>query len=152
MKKPIIEIKLLRTDIFDSIPEYATIGSAGIDLRAAIRSEIVIKPNRCKLVPTGLAISIANSSFAGLILPRSGLGHKKGLILGNSVGLIDSDYQGELMVSSWNRSEDSITIEPLTRFAQLIIVPIIQPTFSVVKEFSSLSVRNSGGFGHTGSK
>ncbi|MCF6767755.1 dUTP diphosphatase [Thiotrichales bacterium 19S11-10] len=132
------------------IPSYATSGSAGIDLKANIEETIHLQPNTAELLPTGLSIHIANPYYAAMILPRSGLGHKKGLILGNSVGLIDSDYQGELMVSCWNRSYDVIEITPGMRFAQLVIVPVVQASFKVVDAFSDASIRGSGGFGHSG--
>lgn len=150
MMQTTIELKLLRPEIFAALPEYGTTGSAAIDLRAAIEQDIQLNPGQCELVPTGIAIHIANVGLAGMILPRSGLGHKKGLILGNSVGLIDSDYQGELMVSCWNRSNDVITIEPLMRFAQLVIVPVVQSNFVAVEEFGGQTTRGVGGFGHTG--
>ncbi len=150
MMQTTIELKLLRPEIFAALPEYGTTGSAAIDLRAAIEEDIQLNPGQCELVPTGIAIHIANVGLAGMILPRSGLGHKKGLILGNSVGLIDSDYQGELMVSCWNRSNDVITIEPLMRFAQLVIVPVVQANFVAVEEFGGQTTRGVGGFGHTG--
>ncbi|WP_119342853.1 dUTP diphosphatase [Facilibium subflavum] len=150
--KPTIELKLLRPDIFSSLPEYGTSGSAGVDLRAAIETPLVLEPGQCELLPTGIAIHIGQESMAGMILPRSGLGHKKGLILGNSVGLIDSDYQGELMVSCWNRSNAPIEITPLMRFAQLVIVPVIQANFVAVDEFTDTTVRQQGGFGHTGTR
>ena len=144
-----IQLKILDKRI-QSIPEYSTAGSAGMDLLACISSNLILKPGECKLIETGISIFIENPSYAGLILPRSGLGHKKGLILGNSVGLIDSDYQGQLMVSCFNRSKESITIEPMMRFAQLVIVPVIQAKFELVDEFNQLSQRAEGGFGHTG--
>lgn len=150
MSQTIIELKLLRPEIFSVIPEYGTKGSAAIDLRAAIEHDIELNPGQCELVPTGIAIHIANSGLAGMILPRSGLGHKKGLILGNSIGLIDSDYQGELMVSCWNRSDEIIIIESLMRFAQLVIVPVVQASFIAVEEFGDQTKRGVGGFGHTG--
>ena len=150
MSQTIIELKLLRPEIFSAIPEYGTKGSAAIDLHAAIERDIELNPGQCELVPTGIAIHIANSGLAGMILPRSGLGHKKGLILGNSIGLIDSDYQGELMVSCWNRSDEIIIIESLMRFAQLVIVPIVQASFIAVEEFGNQTKRGVGGFGHTG--
>ena len=152
MNNPTIELKPLRAELFSSIPQYGTNGSAAIDLRAAIEKPIILTPNECQLIPTGIAIHIDNPNLAGMILPRSGLGHKKGLILGNSVGLIDSDYQGELMVSCWNRSQDNIDIEPLMRFAQLVIVPVVQANFVAVEAFNQQSQRNVGGFGHTGTK
>ncbi len=150
MRQTMIELKLLRPEIFSTIPEYGTTGSAAIDLCAAIEHDIQLSPGQCELVPTGIAIHIANPGLAGMILPRSGLGHKKGLILGNSVGLIDSDYQGELMVSCWNRSNDVIVIESLMRFAQLVIVPVVQASFVAVEEFGDQTIRGVGGFGHTG--
>ena len=152
MHKPVIELKLLRPEIFSSLPEYGTSGSAAVDLRAAIDQPIALKPGACELIPTGIAVYIADASLAGMILPRSGLGHKKGLILGNSVWLIDSDYQGELMVSCWNRAQQEIEIEPLMRFAQFIIVPVVQAEFVAVECFSDQSQRSTGGFGHTGVK
>ena len=150
MNRPTIELKLLRPEIFSSLPEYGTGGSAAVDLRAAIEENFELDPEQCELIPTGIAIHIANPTLAGVILPRSGLGHKKGLILGNSLGLIDSDYQGELMVSCWNRSKQKIIIEPLMRFAQLVILPVVQANFIAVDEFGAKSVRNISGFGHTG--
>ncbi|WP_192484843.1 MULTISPECIES: dUTP diphosphatase [Cysteiniphilum] len=150
MTQTTIELKLLRPELFAALPDYGTTGSAAIDLSAAIEQDIQLSPGQCELIPTGIAIHIADAGLAGMILPRSGLGHKKGLILGNSVGLIDSDYQGELMVSCWNRSNDVITIESLMRFAQLVIVPVVQANFVAVEEFGGQSVRGVGGFGHTG--
>lgn len=150
MSSPTIELKYLRPQYYASFPKYGTCGSAAVDLRAAIDQPLLLKPGQCELISTGIAIHINNPGFAGMILPRSGLGHKKGLVLGNSVGLIDSDYQGELMVSSWNRGSKNINIEPLMRFAQLVIVPVMQADFIVVDDFSSNSVRQAGGFGHTG--
>lgn len=150
MTQTTIQLKLLRPELFAALPDYGTTGSAAIDLSAAIEQDIQLSPGQCELIPTGIAIHIADAGLAGMILPRSGLGHKKGLILGNSVGLIDSDYQGELMVSCWNRSNDVITIEPLMRFAQLVIVPVVQANFVAVEEFGGQSVRGVGGFGHTG--
>ncbi|WP_116964374.1 dUTP diphosphatase [Fastidiosibacter lacustris] len=152
MRIPTIELKLLKPEIFSTLPKYGTTGAAAVDLHAAIDKVLILKPNACELVSTGIAIHIADPSLAGMILPRSGLGHKKGLVLGNSIGLIDSDYQGELMVSCWNRSNEDIIIEPLMRFAQLIIVPVVQVNFVAVNEFNSESERNIGGFGHTGVK
>ena len=149
-KTHIIELKLLRPDILNSLPKYSTSGSAAIDLRAAIKKSVKVSPGSCKLIPTGISIHLDDPCLAGIILPRSGLGHKQGLILGNSVGLIDSDYQGELMVSCWNRSNDFIEIEPLVRFAQFAIVPIVKANFIRVEEFSYKSRRGTGGFGHTG--
>ena len=146
-----IELKFLKPNIIQKLPKYSTIGSAGVDLHAAIEKQIQINANECIKVPTGIAISIANNKYAAIILPRSGLGHK-GLILGNSIGLIDSDYQGELVVSCLNRSSNMIIIEPLMRFAQLVIIPVIQSSFKVVNEFSTVTQRAEKGFGHTGTK
>lgn len=146
-----IELKILDPRVGETIPlpEYATTGSAGLDLRAAITEEMIIPGGITKLIPTGLAIHIHNPHYAAMIIPRSGLGHKKGIVLGNLVGLIDSDYQGELMISCWNRSSSSVLIEVGERIAQLIIVPVIQAQFKIVTEFSP-SARGEGGFGHTG--
>lgn len=145
-----IEIKLLRPNNNISIPKYGTIGSAGIDLQAAIDMPITIKPNDVKLIPTGISIYIHDPNLVGMIYPRSGLGHKKGLILGNGTGIIDSDYQGELFVSAYNRSIEEVAIEPEMKFAQLLLVPIIHADFALVEEFSMDSIRGVGGFGHTG--
>ncbi len=133
------------------LPSYATSGSAGLDLRACIDEPMEIKPGETKLIPTGLAIHIADPGYAALILPRSGLGHKHGIVLGNLVGLIDSDYQGQLMVSTWNRGTDAFTLNPMERLAQLVIVPVLQVGFNVVEEFEE-SDRGAGGFGSTGKK
>ncbi len=133
------------------LPSYATSGSAGLDLRACINEVIDIMPGETKLVPTGLAIHIADPGYAALILPRSGLGHKHGIVLGNLVGLIDSDYQGQLMVSTWNRGTEPFTLNPMERLAQLVIVPVLQVGFNVVDEFEE-SDRGTGGFGSTGKK
>lgn len=145
----IIQLKILNPLISEQLPEYATIGSAGLDLRAAISAPITIKPGQTELIPTGLAIHIADNSLCAMILPRSGLGHKHGIVLGNLVGLIDSDYQGELMISVWNRGNSEFTLNPLERVAQMVIVPVVQVGFEVVKEFDQ-SDRGSGGFGSTG--
>lgn len=144
-----IDIKLLDQRLRDSPPSYATPGSAGLDLRACTDDAISVLPGQTVLVPTGIAIHLADSGLAAMILPRSGLGHKHGIVLGNLVGLIDSDYQGQLMVSVWNRSSEAFTIHPLDRIAQLIIVPVLQVGFNVVDEFVS-SDRGVGGFGSTG--
>lgn len=133
------------------MPTYATAGSAGLDLRACVEETTVIEPGQTVLVKTGLAIYIEDVNFAGLILPRSGLGHKHGIVLGNLVGLIDSDYQGELMVSVWNRSQTAFNLEPGERLAQYVLVPVIQAQFDVVNEFEATE-RGAGGFGHTGKK
>ncbi|WP_150305858.1 dUTP diphosphatase [Pseudomonas saliphila] len=132
------------------LPHYATDGSAGLDLRALLHEPLVLEPGQTQLLPTGLAIHIADQGLAAMILPRSGLGHKHGIVLGNLVGLIDSDYQGQLMVSCWNRSQQAFTIEPGERIAQLVLVPVLQASLEVVEEFDN-SARGAGGFGHTGS-
>jgi dUTP pyrophosphatase len=133
----------------DQLPHYATAGSAGLDLRACIDAPLTLEPGQTVLVPTGLAIHLADPGYAAVILPRSGLGHKSGIVLGNLVGLIDSDYQGQLMVSTWNRSQAAFTLQPMDRLAQLVIVPVLQVGFNVVEEFES-SERGAGGFGSTG--
>ena len=144
-----IDVKIIHPMMADYLPEYATPGSAGLDLRAALEDELIIEPGQTELIKTGLSIHIADPGLAAMILPRSGLGHKHGIVLGNLVGLIDSDYQGELMVSVWNRSQTAFTIKPLERIAQMIIVPVIQAKFNVVTEFEQ-SERGAGGFGSTG--
>jgi len=131
------------------LPEYATEGSAGLDLRACIAAPLLLEPGRSELIPTGLSIYVADPSLAALILPRSGLGHKHGIVLGNLVGLIDSDYQGPLMVSCWNRGAASYTVQPGERIAQLIVVPVARMELQIVENFAA-SARGSGGFGHTG--
>ena len=148
-----VQLKILNPQIGKDIPlpSYSTDGSAGLDLRACIKSKIIIQPNSSDLIPTGLAIHLRDNSLAGLILPRSGLGHKHGIVLGNLVGLIDSDYQGELMISCWNRSEDSFTIEKGDRIAQLVVVPIVEAQFIEVDEFAETK-RGTGGFGSSGKK
>lgn len=133
------------------LPEYATTGSAGVDLRACVDVPLQVAPGQTVLVPTGMAIHIADPKLAAVILPRSGLGHKHGIVLGNLVGLIDSDYQGQIMVSCWNRSSEAFEIEPGARLAQMIFVPVVQVQFDVVDEFGASS-RGTGGFGHTGQK
>jgi dUTP pyrophosphatase len=144
-----IQFKVLRDGARRHLPAYATAGSAGLDLRACIDAAIDLAPGATTLIPTGLAIHIGDPGYAALILPRSGLGHKHGIVLGNLVGLIDSDYQGELMVSCWNRGQAAFTIAPQERIAQLVIVPVQQVAFQEVAEFS-VSDRGSGGFGSTG--
>lgn len=134
-----------------ALPERATAGSAGVDLRACIETALVLAPGGCELIPTGIAIHLGDPGLAAMILPRSGLGHKHGIVLGNGVGLIDSDYQGELLVSCLNRSATPYTIEPGARIAQLVIVPVLPAVFEVVDEFAP-SARGAGGFGHTGSR
>ncbi len=144
-----IDVKIIDQRLVSQLPAYATPGSAGLDLRACLDAPLVLQPNAWQLVPTGIAIYLADPNFAALILPRSGLGHKHGIVLGNLVGLIDSDYQGQLMVSAWNRSDVAFTIEPLERIAQLVIVPVVQAQFNVVTDFPA-SVRGEGGYGSTG--
>jgi dUTP pyrophosphatase len=144
-----IDIKILDPRMKEPLPAYATPGSAGLDLRACIEAPINLEPGQTVLVPTGLAIHVADPGYAAMILPRSGLGHKNGIVLGNLVGLIDSDYQGQLMVSTWNRGHAAFTLQPLERLAQLVIVPVLQVGFNVVDEFAS-SERGAGGFGSTG--
>ncbi|RMX08777.1 dUTP diphosphatase [Corticibacter populi] len=145
-----IDIQILDSRLQTQLPSYATAGSAGLDLRACLQEPLVLQPGQpAELVPTGIAMYLKDPGYAALILPRSGLGHKQGLVLGNLVGLIDSDYQGQLMVSAWNRSAQPIRIEPLDRIAQLVIVPVVQAQFNIVKAFPS-SERGSGGYGSTG--
>ena len=146
-----IELKILDPRIGNEfpLPEHATAGSAGMDLRACIDQPLIIEPGETKLIPTGIAIHIADPKLAATILPRSGLGHKHGIVLGNLVGLIDSDYQGPLMVSCWNRSKECFTLEPGERLAQLVFLPVVQATFEIVEEFNT-SERGEGGFGHSG--
>ena len=144
-----IDVKILDPRLQGNLPSYATPGSAGLDLRACLQEPLTLAPNAWQLVPTGMAIYLQDPHFAALILPRSGLGHKHGIVLGNLVGLIDSDYQGQLMVSAWNRSTTAFTIEPMERIAQLVIVPVVQATFNVVSEFEA-SQRGEGGYGSTG--
>lgn len=144
-----IDVKILDTRLAGNLPAYATPGSAGLDLRACLTEPLTLPANAWQLVPTGIAIYLADANYAALILPRSGLGHKHGIVLGNLVGLIDSDYQGQLMVSAWNRSDVPFTIEPMERIAQLVIVPVIQAEFNVVTDFPA-SARGEGGYGSTG--
>jgi dUTP pyrophosphatase len=144
-----VDVKILDPRMKDLLPAYATPGSAGLDLRACIDAPLTLEPGQTVLVPTGLAIHVADPGYAAMILPRSGLGHKNGIVLGNLVGLIDSDYQGQLMVSTWNRGHASFTLQPLDRLAQLVIVPVLQVGFNVVEEFAT-SERGAGGFGSTG--
>ncbi len=144
-----IDVKILDQRMQDSLPAYATTGSAGLDLRACLDQPITIEPGETHLIPTGLAIHIRNPAYAAMILPRSGLGHKHGIVLGNLVGLIDSDYQGQLMVSTWNRGQTAFTLNPMERLAQLVIVPVLQVAFNVVEDFDS-SARGTDGFGSTG--
>jgi len=145
-----IDIKILDSRLGDKLPAYATPGSAGLDLRACLDTPLTLQPNAWQLVPTGMAIYLEDPGYAALILPRSGLGHKHGIVLGNLVGLIDSDYQGQLMVSAWNRSSTAFTIEPMERIAQLVVVPVVQAQFKIVQEFPAASQRGEGGYGSTG--
>jgi dUTP pyrophosphatase len=144
-----IDLKILDNRLRESPPHYATPGSAGLDLRACIEQAVHLAPGQTMLVPTGMAIHLADPGLAAMILPRSGLGHKHGIVLGNLVGLIDSDYQGELMVSVWNRGHETFSLNPLDRIAQLVVVPVLQVGFNLVDDFSA-SQRGEGGFGSTG--
>ena len=144
-----LDIKIIDPRIKDHLPEYSTPGSAGLDLRACVDTEMSIEPGQTVLVPTGFAINIEDSNYAAIILPRSGLGHKHGIVLGNLVGLIDSDYQGQIMVSVWNRGSETFQIEPMDRIAQLVVIPVVQVKFNLVDDFDE-STRGSGGFGSTG--
>ena len=144
-----IDVKIMDPRMAHQLPAYATPGSAGLDLRACLDAPLTLLPNAWQLVPTGIAIYLKDPKFAAMILPRSGLGHKHGIVLGNLVGLIDSDYQGQLMVSAWNRSDVAFTVEPMERIAQLVIVPVLQAQFNVVSEFPA-SARGEGGYGSTG--
>lgn len=145
-----IELKILDDRLREAMPAYATTGSAGLDLRACLTEPLTLAPNAWQLVPTGMAMHLCDPGYAAMILPRSGLGHKHGIVLGNLVGLIDSDYQGQLMVSAWNRSDVPYTLQPMERLAQLIIVPVVQANFTLVDEFGSSSQRGAGGYGSTG--
>ena len=145
-----IDVRILDQRLAAQPPSYATPGSAGLDLRACLDAPLTLQPNAWELVPTGMAIHLADPGYAALILPRSGLGHKHGIVLGNLVGLIDSDYQGQLMVSAWNRSPVPFTIEPMERIAQLVIVPVLQARFNLVDDFAAATERGSGGYGSTG--
>lgn len=144
-----VDVKILDPRVKDKMPTYATTGSAGLDLRAILDEPLTLNPGETRLIKTGLAIHLADPGYAALILPRSGLGHKHGIVLGNLVGLIDSDYQGELMVSTWNRGQEAFTIEPMERIAQLVIVPVVQMQMNIVDDFEA-SDRGAGGFGSTG--
>ena len=145
-----IDVKIMDQRMATQLPAYATPGSAGLDLRACMDIAVTLQPNAWQLIPTGIAIYLADPNYAALILPRSGLGHKHGIVLGNLVGLIDSDYQGQLMVSAWNRSDTAFTIEPMEHIAQLVIVPVVQAQFNVVNDFAATSERGAGGYGSTG--
>ncbi len=144
-----VEVKIIDPRMAEQLPAYATPGSAGLDLRACLDAPLNLLPNAWQLVPTGIAIYLKDPNFAAMILPRSGLGHNHGIVLGNLVGLIDSDYQGQLMVSAWNRSSHAFTIEPMERIAQLLILPVVQARFEVVAEFPP-SQRGEAGYGSTG--
>lgn len=144
-----INVKLLDAGMAKCLPAYATSGSAGLDLRACLAEPLTLEPGHCELIGTGLAIHIADPGFAALILPRSGLGHKYGIVLGNLVGLIDSDYQGELKISAWNRSDKPYVVSPMDRLAQLVVVPVVQAQFTVVDAFEA-SARGEQGYGSTG--
>jgi len=145
----VVDVKLLDPRMAGALPAYATTGSAGLDLRACLDAPLELLPGAAALIPTGLAVHIGDPQFAAMLLPRSGLGHRHGIVLGNLVGLIDSDYQGPLMVSCWNRSSTAYTVQPMERIAQMVIVPVVQAAFRVVQTFES-SVRGEGGFGSTG--
>lgn len=147
MKK--IDVKILDPRIKDQLPHYATPGSAGLDLRACIDSALTLKPGQAELIPSGIAIHLDDPGLAAIILPRSGLGHKHGIVLGNLVGLIDSDYQGQILVSVWNRGQKDFVLNPMERIAQLVVVPVVQVALNVVQEFDE-SHRGAGGFGSTG--
>jgi len=144
-----IDVKILDPRMHQQLPAYATPGAAGLDLRACLAEPLVLEPGQTELIPTGIAIHLADPGYAALILPRSGLGHKHGIVLGNLVGLIDSDYQGQLFVSCWNRGQAAFTINPMERIAQLVVVPVLQAQFNIVDEFAD-SERGAGGFGSTG--
>ncbi|HEX3378893.1 MAG TPA: dUTP diphosphatase [Paraburkholderia sp.] len=144
-----LDLKILDDRMREQLPAYATTGSAGLDLRACLSEPLTLKPGETALVPTGLAIHVGDPGYAAMILPRSGLGHKHGIVLGNLVGLIDSDYQGQLMISTWNRGETTFVLNPMERLAQLVIVPVVQAEFNIVDDFDESS-RGAGGFGSTG--
>jgi len=144
-----VELKILDARLHDAMPSYATTGSAGLDLRACIDAPITLQAGETSLIATGMAIHLADPAYAAMILPRSGLGHKHGIVLGNLVGLIDSDYQGQLFVSCWNRSQQAFVLNPMERIAQLVIVPVLQANFKIVDDFDA-SERGAGGFGSTG--
>lgn len=144
-----LDVRVLDPRLLTQLPEYATPGSAGLDLRACIDAPLVIQPGETVLVPAGIAIHLDDSRYAAMVLPRSGLGHKHGIVLGNLVGLIDSDYQGQISVSLWNRGQSEFTVQPMDRIAQMIVVPVLQVHFNVVSEFTASS-RGAGGFGSTG--
>ena len=144
-----IDLKIIDARMADQLPAYSTSGSAGLDLRACLNEPLTLLPNAWQLVPTGIAVHLKDPGYAAMLLPRSGWGHKHGIVLGNLVGLIDSDYQGQLMVSAWNRSDVAFTIEPMERLAQMVIVPVVQAQFNVVTDFVATE-RGAGGYGSTG--
>jgi dUTP pyrophosphatase len=144
-----VDLRILDARLRDQLPHYATAGSAGLDLRACIAAPLTLNPGQCELIPAGIALHIADPGYAAVILPRSGLGHKHGIVLGNLVGLIDSDYQGQVFVSTWNRGATPFVINPMERLAQLVVIPVVQVEFNVVDEFGA-SGRGAGGFGSTG--
>ncbi len=144
-----LDVKILDPRLRDALPQYSTAGAAGLDLRACIGEPMTLAPGAAELIPSGIAIHLSDPGLAAIVLPRSGLGHKHGIVLGNLVGLIDSDYQGQVMVSVWNRSGAAFTINPMERIAQLVVVPVVQVRLNVVEEFSA-SQRGAGGFGSTG--
>ena len=146
-----IDVKILDARLRDQLPAYATSGSAGLDLRACIDTPFVLKPGQTELIPSGIAIHLADPGLAAMVLPRSGMGHKHGIVLGNLVGLIDSDYQGQILVSLWNRGAVAFTLNPMERIAQLVVVPVVQVGFNLVDEFTQ-STRGAGGFGSTGKR
>ncbi len=146
-----IDVKILDARLRDQLPAYATSGSAGLDLRACIDTPLVLKPGQTELIPSGIAIHLADPGLAAMVLPRSGMGHKHGIVLGNLVGLIDSDYQGQILVSLWNRGAVAFTLNPMERIAQLVVVPVVQLGFNLVDEFTQ-STRGAGGFGSTGKR
>ena len=146
---PVVDVKILDARLHEALPKYATAGAAGIDLRACIDAPLVLAPGKSELVPSGIAIHLEDPGLAAIVLPRSGLGHRHGIVLGNLVGLIDSDYQGQVMVSVWNRSAEPFTLQPLDRIAQLVVVPVLQVGLNIVGEFAA-SERGAGGFGSTG--
>ncbi len=147
-----VQVQVLDPRMRDRLPTYATPGSAGLDLRACLDADLTLNPGQVELIPTGLAMYLADASLAAMILPRSGLGHKHGVVLGNLVGLIDSDYQGQLMVSAWNRGQTPFVIQPMARIAQLVVVPVVQVQWQTVSEFASSSTRGAGGYGSTGAR
>lgn len=151
MTQATIDLRILDSRMATLVPQYATPGSAGLDLRACLDEDLVIAPGSTHLIPTGLSVHLGDPGLAAMLLPRSGLGHKHGIVLGNLVGLIDSDYQGPLMVSVWNRGSEPYTVKPFDRIAQMVVVPVVQASFNVVTEFRS-SDRGTGGFGSTGSR